>query len=126
MPQYLDVGARNLKNRKRSYTYRPLFDKFKYYGMDTSPGNNVDIVGYENIRGTFDILISGQTMEHVKQPWEWVRSLVPYFSHYICIIAPHTWKEHKNLSINVPLIRTGISLMVCKTSLIMRGLRWLR
>ena len=92
----LDVGARNLKNRKRSYTYRPLFDRFKYYGMDTSPGNNVDIVGYENIRGTFDVLISGQTMEHVKQPWEWVKSLVPYFNHYICIIAPHTWKEHKN------------------------------
>jgi hypothetical protein len=98
----LDVGARSLKRLNRSYTYRELFDRFQYAGMDVEPGNNVDIVGFENIPGEFDVLISGQTMEHVKQPWEWLKSLTPYFSKYICIIAPHTWKEHKNVKKNCP------------------------
>jgi len=98
----LDIGARNLKSRKGGLTYRPLFEKFKYAGMDVEPGDNVDIVGFENIPGVFDIVISGQTMEHVKQPWEWLKSLTPYFSKYIVIIAPHTWKEHKNPKHNCP------------------------
>jgi hypothetical protein len=99
----LDVGARNLKRESpKAYSYRPLFDRFQYAGMDIEPGYNVDIVGFENIPGPFDVLISGQTMEHVKQPWEWLKSLTPYFSKYICIIAPHTWKEHKNVRKNCP------------------------
>ncbi|GAG98993.1 unnamed protein product, partial [marine sediment metagenome] len=53
-------------------------------------------VGYEDIPSfKFDVVISGQTIEHVKQPWEWVKSLTRYYRKYICIIAPNTCEEHK-------------------------------
>lgn len=90
----LDVGSRRIAPQVD--TYRSVFRNYKYTGMDIEPGLNVDIVGYENIKGTFDVVISGQVMEHVNRPWEWLKSLVVYFTEYICIIAPHTWKEHRH------------------------------
>ena len=89
----LDVGSRQIGKHR---TYRILFPKpYRYCGMDTVKGKNVNIIGFENITQQYDVLISGQTMEHVKRPWEWLKSLVQYFKFYICIIAPNTWKEHK-------------------------------
>ena len=35
-------------------------------------------------------------MEHVKRPWDWLKSLKKYYRTYICIIAPNTWIEHKS------------------------------
>lgn len=89
----LDIGSRRFTDMK---TYREIFEpNYKYTGMDVESGDNVDIVGYENITGIFDIVISGQTMEHVTHPWDWLLNLVPYFSSYICIISPRRWKEHR-------------------------------
>lgn len=92
----LDVGSGIANAHKR--TYRRLFKKdFNYTGMDIVEGENVDIVGYELLRNkTFDVVISGQVMEHVNRPWEWLKSLTCYFTKYICIIAPHTHKEHRH------------------------------
>lgn len=89
----LDVGARS---SKRQRTYRRLFSGYSYFGMDVIPGRNVDIVGFENVAGVFDVVISGQAMEHVRRPWEWLTRLRTYFSTFICIIAPNTWKEHRH------------------------------
>ena len=93
----LDVGASAAYDSRRR-SYRMVFapPRFDYHGMDVEPGPNVDIVGYEDLepRG-YDILVSGQTMEHVRRPWEWLKNLTRYFRQYICIIAPHTWEEHR-------------------------------
>ncbi len=92
----LDVGSQDLKKNPPYYIYRDLFRlPFRYTGMDIVAGKNVDIVGYENIKGTYDVVISGQVMEHVRRPWEWLKSLTSYFTNYICIISVHTWPEHK-------------------------------
>jgi len=92
----LDVGSMQIMKTKKD-TYRDIFEPdFNYTGMDVIPGENVDIVGYENIRGVYDIVISGQTMEHVKRPWDWLRFLKRYFKTYICIIVPNTHKEHRH------------------------------
>jgi len=92
----LDVGSKMADSGVQD-TYRDIFEPdFKYFGMDVEPGENVDIVGFENLKGrTFDIVISGQTMEHVNRPWEWLKSLTPFFSKYICIIAPWRFQEHR-------------------------------
>ena|GEM_PF-3020323 len=91
----LDVGSR-LVNLDHQMTYRMLFDPaYKYVGMDIKPGVNVDVVGYDALE-QYDVVISGQTMEHVQRPWEWLRRLANHFRHYICIIAPHTFKLHRN------------------------------
>jgi hypothetical protein len=90
----IDIGS--MKVSRNQGTYRKIFEPdFKYIGMDINLGRNVDIVGYENIIQSYDILISGQVMEHVKRPWEFIRNLQKYYTKYICIIAPHTAREHK-------------------------------
>ena len=92
----LDVGSRNVLPETQ-LTYRYIFeDDFEYIGMDVEPGNNVDIIGFNNLKGRlFDVIISGQTLEHVNRPWDWLKNLVPYYKKYICIIVPHTFKEHR-------------------------------
>ena len=64
--------------------------------MDIVEGRNVDFSEYEYLGNKiFDVVISGQTMEHVLHPWDWLKNLSKYFTKYICIIAPHTWEEHR-------------------------------
>jgi len=90
----LDVGSRLVKGQKD--TYREIFEpEYDYMGMDIVPGNNVDIVGFENITRVYDIVISGQVMEHVNRPWEWLKNLKQYFKMYICIIVPNRSHEHR-------------------------------
>jgi len=90
----LDVGSRRV--RRQTLDYSQIFkQEYEYIGMDIVRGNNVDIVGYTNIPKQYDIVISGQVMEHVERPWEWLKDLTYYFKKYICIIAPHTHKEHR-------------------------------
>lgn len=89
----LDVGAFQVEGDP---TYRELFADYEYAGMDVVPGPNVNLVGYESIHCVYDVVISGQVMEHVKRPWDWLKSLTQYYQWYICVIAPHSWKEHKH------------------------------
>lgn len=92
----LDVGAMIVKPKKSMLSYRNLFgEDFSYSGMDIEPGVNVDIVGHDSIIEKYDVVISGQAMEHLCRPWDWLKQLSDYFIKYICIIAPNTWKEHK-------------------------------
>lgn len=93
MASILDIGSLCLYKQP---SYREIFKGFRYTGMDIIPGNNVDIVGYENVKTVYDIVISGQVMEHVKRPWEWLASITKYFSIYICVIAPNTHWEHRH------------------------------
>jgi len=86
----LDVGSMKIRDNE---TYRSLFSS--YVGMDIEAGPNVDIVGYDNIPGKFDVVISGQCMEHVKRPWDWLKNSTRYFTKYICIIAPNKAREHR-------------------------------
>lgn len=93
----LDIGSAKAGKRQPKETYRDLFEpRFKYTGMDITDGENVDIIGYSNIKKTYDIVVSGQVMEHVKDPWDWLKNLAKYSNKYVCIIAPWKFKEHKH------------------------------
>lgn len=89
----LDIGSKQYNNQ---CTYRELFVSYscKYTGMDIVSGPNVDVVGYENINKVHDIVVSGQVLEHVKHPWEVLKSWTGYFKLYICIIVPNRLKAH--------------------------------
>lgn len=87
----LDIGSRMVKTQQRCY--RPLFEDYDYIGMDIVLGPNVDIVGYDSLV-TYDVVISGQVMEHINHPWDWLKTLTHYFTEYICIVAPNTSTEH--------------------------------
>ncbi len=92
-----DVGAMNVNG-----VYRPLFDNplWSYVGFDLAPGPNVDrILSHEHHWGVeedFDVVISGQCLEHVRMPWFWFQSVVGMLEigGLVFISAPNTWEFH--------------------------------
>ena len=84
-------------------TYRTLFGpSWKYFGVDTREGKNVDIVMVDEYRIPLfsdhaDLVISGQTIEHCRNPFrlvgEMARVLKP--GGAIIIIAPFKWSVHR-------------------------------
>ena len=73
-----DIGSYDVNG-----IYRPLFDRpnWKYLGFDIRPGPNVDVVlpsphCWKELdavhREAFDVVISGQCMEHTSHPWKWI------------------------------------------------------
>ena len=65
----LDVGSRDTNG-----SYKKIFEGWEYIGLDVVPGKNVDYVPdapycWEKIADeTFDIVISGQALEHIEYP----------------------------------------------------------
>ena len=96
----LDVGSRVL-NGKRIGCYKDVFSGWSYLGVDIIDGINVDIVvpdckfPFED--ETFDIVISGQTFEHVETPWLLIVEMARVLKKdgIMCIIAPNSGGEHK-------------------------------
>lgn len=86
-------------------TYRNIFSinkTWQYTGVDMCLGKNVDVVVdsdfiWENIKDDFfDVVISGQVMEHVKEPWSMAQALgrVCKAGGFVFIVAPNTWVYH--------------------------------
>ena len=85
--------------------YRSLFTSpsWQYCGVDMSPGANVDVVlsdpyhWKELDSNTFDVVISGQALEHIEFFWlamlEIHRILKP--GGICCLIAPSRGPEHR-------------------------------
>jgi len=97
----LDVGSCQVGNQS---TYKAIFNKpkWKYFGLDIQSGNNVDIVakslydwGIES--ESYDVIISGQCLEHVKDTKEWIKQVNQGLKKegVVCIIAPWQWKQHR-------------------------------
>lgn len=93
----LDVGSIDVNG-----SYRELFREWEYTGLDLTPGPNVDVVAknpyhWPLIGHSFDVLVSGQCMEHVKDLHAWVTqcSLMLKPGGLICLIAPWKFKQHR-------------------------------
>jgi len=95
----IDIGAYDV-----NASYRPLFDKpsWTYRGVDIAAGPNVDVVLQSVYELPFetdsiDVIVSGQTFEHVEFFWltwmEMVRVLKP--GGHIILIAPSRGPEHR-------------------------------
>lgn len=74
----LDVGAYDVNG-----TFRPLIYQrnWRYTGLDQTAGPNVDVVAEDPFHfpfaaNSFDVVISGSTMEHVTAIWKWFPELV--------------------------------------------------
>ena len=101
-----DIGSRKAHRRHASYkdglTSRGyLSGNWKYIGIDILEGVNVDIVSqnpyrFLNAGNLADVVISGQTIEHVENPFKWImeihRILRP--SGLVCIIGPSSGPRH--------------------------------
>ena len=103
----LDVGAMAVATRWQWFgvpaSYRPIFEGVReYVGIDLGEGPGVDVVLTDPYRypfesDSFDIVLSGQTLEHAQHPWravpEMARVLKP--GGWLCVIAPWKWKVHR-------------------------------
>ena len=90
----VDIGAYDING-----TYKPLFPKSKYIGVDTSPGPNVDVIMNSpewNKLKNIDIVISGQTLEHVADIPSLMASIYAVLKPggIACIIAPSQGEPH--------------------------------
>lgn len=91
-----DVGAYDVNG-----TFRDLFapECFTYTGLDVQTGPNVDrVVEHYNFgQELFDIVISGNTVEHVEDMYRWKEEFVRICKPggLVCITAPHSFPEHK-------------------------------
>jgi SAM-dependent methyltransferase len=99
----LDLGSRVIARQEHLGSYRQFYTnrKWEYVGADTEAGTKVDIVikdyDFPFEDGTFDIVISGQTIEHVEYPWKWFKEPAQILKTggLCCIIAPAKIHEHK-------------------------------
>ena len=96
----LDIGSQDVNG-----SYQPIFEtkNWSYVGADMVAGSNVDLVlnnayVWKEIKSnSFDVLISGQTFEHIEFFWitmlEVFRVLKP--GGLCCILAPSSGPEHR-------------------------------
>lgn len=92
-----DVGSYNVNG-----TFKPIFSKHKYTGLDIIKGQNVDIVSEQEYRypfgdRTFQVVISGATIEHVKDIFKWIVELkrIMKKNGTLCIIGPSKYQQHR-------------------------------
>lgn len=101
----LDVGGRSIDISIKDRSYQEIFHDVSnnYYIADIFDGPGVTHVmpGPYTLPfadGAIDLVVSGQTLEHVKNPF---RSVVEMFrvlkpGGYICLIAPSAGPKHDN------------------------------
>jgi len=97
----LDVGSYDVNG-----SYKQFFDeqRFIYTGLDMVEGPNVDIVPKHIYRwveiesGSFDVAISGQTLEHVEFFWITAAEMVRVLRNkgLLCIIVPKGFERHRH------------------------------
>ncbi|MFA6916996.1 MAG: methyltransferase domain-containing protein [Parachlamydiales bacterium] len=97
----LDVGSQDVNG-----TYKEFFIRqngWYYTGMDVTAGANVniivrDIYNWREIQDrTYDIVISGQTLEHIEYPWLTIKEMARVMKPggLLCIIVPSSGFEHR-------------------------------
>lgn len=94
----LDVGSLDINGSFRSAIESR---EWEYTGLDIVVGENVDVVSddlysYPFDDDSFDIVISGSTMEHVESIWLWVPELARLVKPggLLIIITHHTFAYH--------------------------------
>ena len=96
-----DIGSYDYNGSYKKLLDGP--DGWEYTGIDVSAGPNVDIVvpeldNWDAIADeSFDVVISGQCLEHVKMPWKLVKQAyrITKPGGHNFHIAPHTWGQHR-------------------------------
>ncbi len=97
----LDVGSQSVNGGYRDIFINP-YGWWEYVGLDIEKGENVDIVTEDLYKWpipdqSYDVVISGQCLEHTEAPWLWIKEIerVCKVGGIVCIIAPACWIIHR-------------------------------
>lgn len=124
----LDVGSLDVNG-----SYRELIAArgWRYTGLDTRPGRNVDVVAPDPYRypfddGVFDVVISGSTMEHVQAIWLWVPELVRLLrpGGYLAIVTHTAMHEHRYPVDCWRVLNDGMTFLFDQTRQLIRYQIW--
>jgi len=93
----LEVGSLNVNG-----SYRPLFAGCEYVGLDIRKGKDVDVVvadpwDWKELEGRkFDLIVSGQCLEHVEYPWRTAKLMLEHCAPdgYLAVTAPARQVRH--------------------------------
>lgn len=97
----LDVGSCVIGEER--LCYRAINKDWEYVGCDIESGCNVNVVLQNPYKwdefedNEFDVVISGQALEHIEFPWLTVKEIARVVKPmgYVCIIAPAHCPVHK-------------------------------
>lgn len=115
----LDVGSYDVNG-----TFRDLITArgWHYTGLDQVDGPNVDVVATDPFHfpfgdATFDVVISGSTMEHVTSFWRWIPELVRVLKPggYLAIHTHWQFPEHRFPVDNWRFMPDGIKFLFDET-----------
>ena len=95
----LDVGSQDINGN-----YRDIFEHSgcTYTGTDIVGGANVDVISsFDHLNfedESFDVVVSGQTLEHAERPWELVKEMARVLKPggLVCWIAPWRFHVHRD------------------------------
>lgn len=96
----LDLGSRDVQGQGEVYR-KVVPEGCEYVGADLEAGDNVDIVLEEvydwGIVEKYDVIISGQTFEHIAWPWKTMVEIEKALREdgYAILINPFKQGEHR-------------------------------
>jgi SAM-dependent methyltransferase len=95
-----DIGSYDVNGNLRDVFNNPLWG---YIGYDIVAGPNVDRVltseyVWDIPDNTYDVVVSTQTIEHVRHPWRWIREVarICRVSGLVYICTPNTIGFHEH------------------------------
>jgi len=98
----LEVGSLDVHNPRKDLVFRRYFrdkPKWEFTGLDIKAGENVDVVSdkpynYPFPDNHFDVVISGNTLEHVEDLHKIVKEIARITKDLVYITAPNTHPHH--------------------------------
>lgn len=98
----LEVGSLDTNNGKKDLVFRRYFrnnPNWEFVGLDIVAGKNVDVVAndpynYPFDDNSFDVVISGNTLEHVQDTHKFIREIARLTKDLVCIMVPNNRPYH--------------------------------
>jgi hypothetical protein len=96
----IEVGSYDVNG-----TYKTIFQgnpNWTYFGIDIIAGRNVDKVvlpyNYDIPDESYDLVLSGQCLEHVEMPWIWITEVfrICKTGGLLMLTAPWSWVQHSH------------------------------
>lgn len=93
----LDVGSMDVNGSYRAYFPAPAW---RYHGIDIAEGPGVDQIvpdtGRWSLKRRFDVVVCGQTLEHVARPWILMETVGRHLrtGGLLFLAAPFAWDHH--------------------------------